>query len=156
MENSIIKVCVRIPMTQKEKLMEFAKELRSEHTDKGPGWDSKAIHNIAKKNYGDLNGLFESQNWDERGKKMLPNVQRRVKNDFGTIENFVELHSNFDGRLFQVQNPEDGRNILIRISGTALAMRSEEVCKTIGLKKLSRGLFGNDGSVHVSSYDITG
>jgi len=96
MENQIIKVCVRVPSERKEDLQEFAKKLRRKDQiagAKAPGWDAKAIHEIARKKYGGLRELFEHHGWPERGSDMMRQVQSRIKNDYGSVENFVATHS---------------------------------------------------------------
>ncbi len=97
MENQIIKVCVRVPSDRKEDLLKFAAKLRSEDKiagTKAPGWDAKAIHEIARKKYGGLRELFEHHEWPERGSDMMRQVQSRIKNNYGSVEKFVATHSN--------------------------------------------------------------
>ena len=57
-----------------------------------PGWDAAAIAEIAKAKYGDYTALFEAHRWPERGSKMMPMVQTRVKETYGSVEAFVEHH----------------------------------------------------------------
>jgi hypothetical protein len=57
--------------------------------NRSPGWDSQAIHEIARDRFGDLRGLFEHHNWPERGRAMMPQVQRRVVESYGSIEAFA-------------------------------------------------------------------
>ena len=57
---------------------------------RGPGWDAKAIHSIARETYGSLKAMFEYHGWEERGADMMRHVQRRVAETYGTIEAFVE------------------------------------------------------------------
>ena len=59
-------------------------------SERGPGWDAKAIHEIARDNFGGLQGMFEHHGWEERGSKMMQHVQRRVKETYGSIHDFVE------------------------------------------------------------------
>ena len=59
---------------------------------RGPGWDAKKIHEIARLHYGGLQGLFETHAWPERGIKMMPAVQRRVVEVYGSVEQFVVYH----------------------------------------------------------------
>ena len=97
MENHIIKVCVRVPSERKEDLLEFAEKMRSEDKiagTKAPGWDAKAIHEIARKKFGGLRELFEHHEWPERGSDMVPKVQFRIKNNYGSVEKFVSTYSN--------------------------------------------------------------
>ncbi len=153
-EIEIIKVCVRIPANQKARLLEFAKELREIMETRSPGWDAQAIHKIAETNYGSLNALFEFQNWPERGKKMMPSVQRRVKDTFVNTDKFLELHPSGDYKSYAIDASEDGRRIFVKISGTALAIKSEADCKEIALKKLNSKEFEADGTIFVKSSDL--
>jgi hypothetical protein len=54
-----------------------------------PGWDSRLIHEIARTRFGDLRGLFEHHDWPERGQAMMPHVQRRVVESYGSVEAFA-------------------------------------------------------------------
>lgn len=92
-----IKVCVRVPTDKKEELMLFAAKLRNSDTQsiqRKPGWDAKIIHQIARDEYGSLLGMFEKHGWTERGSKMVPSVQSLVKDRYGSIEAFVDEHTN--------------------------------------------------------------
>ena len=86
------KVCVRIPADKKEELLAIAAKWRAAAGDKGPGWDAKAIHRIAKDHFNGLEGLFIAYDWPERGSQMTQKVQMRVKEKFGTVENFVSRY----------------------------------------------------------------
>lgn len=91
----IEKVCVRIPAFRKDELLALAASWRGEATDNGhraPGWDSKVIHAVAARKFGGLAGMFESHGWPERGSKMMPTVQRRIKEHYGSIDRFAEEH----------------------------------------------------------------
>ena len=59
---------------------------------RGPGWDAKKIHEIARRKYGGLREMFEAHGWPERGVKMMPAVQRRVVEEYGSIEKFAAKH----------------------------------------------------------------
>jgi hypothetical protein len=59
---------------------------------RAPGWDAKAISAIAEEHYGGLQGLFEAEEWPERGAAMLPAVGRRVVETYGTVEAFLARH----------------------------------------------------------------
>lgn len=61
--------------------------------DRKPGWDAKAIHHIAKREYGGLHQMFVAHNWPERKDKMMGAVQKHVADRYGTIEAFLEIHS---------------------------------------------------------------
>ena len=72
----------------------FAAEKRSVNDGgRGPGWDARAIHEIAKAHYDGLAGLFEVHQWPERGDGMLPAVQRHVVNVYGTVAAFERWHT---------------------------------------------------------------
>lgn len=60
-----------------------------------PGWDAKAIARISRAEFGGLRQMFEAHNWPERGQKMMPSVQSRVAEHYGSIEEFVEK---FEGK----------------------------------------------------------
>lgn len=86
----IEKVCVRVPENKREELMNIAEKWRAEATaSKAPGWDAKAIHEIAQRHFGGLVQMFEHHGWSERGKSMMPAVQAHIKGTYGSVENFV-------------------------------------------------------------------
>ncbi len=64
--------------------------------DRLPGWDAKEISRIALQ-YGGMAGLFEKHGWPERGSKMMPKVQTRVVEYYGTIEKFAKKHAKKNG-----------------------------------------------------------
>ncbi len=84
----IEKVCVRIPADRKEELLAIAKEWRA--AERGPGWDAKIIHLVAKEHFGSLQGMFEHHGWSERGSEMMRFVQGHVKETYGSVEAFAE------------------------------------------------------------------
>lgn len=59
---------------------------------KAPGWDAKAISDIAARQYGGFTGMFEKHDWPERGSDMMRKVQTRVKETYGSIDAFVRKH----------------------------------------------------------------
>jgi hypothetical protein len=59
---------------------------------KEPGWDAKAISEIASRHYGGFTAMFERNEWPERGSEMMRKVQTRVKEKFGSIAAFVADH----------------------------------------------------------------
>lgn len=61
-------------------------------TKSAPGWDAKAIRDIADRHYGGYAGLFEKHGWPERGQYMMPKVQTRVKEHYGSVATFVAKH----------------------------------------------------------------
>ena len=88
------KVCVRIPASRKEELLAIAEEWRrlARNSSLGPGWDARAIHEIARNRFGSLKQMFEHHGWDERGSDMMRHVQRRVKDTYGSVHAFVKQH----------------------------------------------------------------
>lgn len=90
----IIKVCVRIPPGRQQDLLDLASQWRSEAAPRAPGWDAKAIRDIAKEHYGSFGVMFETLGWPERGTKMMPAVQARVRKTYGSVEAFVAAHVN--------------------------------------------------------------
>ncbi|MDJ0857444.1 MAG: hypothetical protein QNJ03_00090 [Dinoroseobacter sp.] len=105
---AMIKVCVRIPEEKQEELKTIAKAWRDmsvyRNRDaegendmetlveerRGPGWDAKVIHRIAREKFGGLKEMFEAHDWPERGSEMMRAVQRRVKEHYGSIDSFKE------------------------------------------------------------------
>ena len=87
----IIKVATRSPH-RKDELLELTAKWRAESGHGKPGWDSKAIHSIAGTYYGGLEQMFVKHGWPERGDKLMPNVQRHVKETYGDVEAFVAKH----------------------------------------------------------------
>ena len=59
---------------------------------KTPGWDAKAISDVAARHYDGFNGLFEKHEWSERGSDVMRKVQSRVKDTYGSIDAFVAKH----------------------------------------------------------------
>ena len=57
-----------------------------------PGWDAKAIARVANDYYGGLTAMFVKHEWPERGSQMLPVVQRRVVEIYGSVDEFVAAH----------------------------------------------------------------
>lgn len=93
---SIEKVCVRIPTTRKSELLKLVKEWRNLEMENGnlraPGWDRKAVHEIADHVYGSLEQMFNYHEWPERGSEMPRKVMTKVKETYGSIEAFVKKH----------------------------------------------------------------
>jgi hypothetical protein len=58
-----------------------------------PGWDAKAIAEIARNHYGDFTGMFVHHHWPERGSDMMRKVQTRVKESYGSVAAFVDKHT---------------------------------------------------------------
>lgn len=93
---SIEKVCVRIPAEKKDELLLLAKQWREERRpsdeQRSPGWDRIAVHKIANDHYGSLLKMFEKHGWRERGSAMPRQVMSKVKEAYGSIEQFVLKH----------------------------------------------------------------
>ena len=107
-EDGFVKVCVKVPRNKVTMAKALAYKWRLEaRGDMGladedeaenefgrePGWDAKVIHGIARENYGGLAKMFEHFNWPERGSAMVPVVQRRVHENFGSVEAFAKDHA---------------------------------------------------------------
>lgn len=60
----------------------------SEIGKRKPGWDGPMISKIANRDFGGYPGFFKSHGWSETGSQMMPKVQRRVKESYGSVENF--------------------------------------------------------------------
>lgn len=74
----------------------------------GRGWDAKAISKIANEVYGSMEKMFECHDWPERGKKMMPNVGRRVKERYGSVCRFVQSHENSNPGGGEIANEQSG------------------------------------------------
>jgi hypothetical protein len=92
MTERIIKVCVLIPETRHSELLILAASWRNKGQHKTPGWDSRAIREIANRCYGSYEKMFEAHGWPERSTRMMPNVQARVCETYGSVDSFVEKH----------------------------------------------------------------
>ena len=60
----------------------------NDNASKEPGWNAKVINKIAADKFGGLEAMFVEHGWPERGPKMIPNVGKRVKDHYGSVENF--------------------------------------------------------------------
>ncbi|PJK31337.1 hypothetical protein [Minwuia thermotolerans] len=58
-----------------------------------PGGDAQAITRIANEHYGGFEKLFEARGWPERGARMMPAVQRRVAEAYGSVRAFERAHA---------------------------------------------------------------
>jgi hypothetical protein len=90
--SEVVKVCVRIPKSRTAELLELASTWRAEDQklkSRSPGWDAKEIHRVADEKFGSLLQMYEKHGWTERGSDMMRQVQRRVKETYGSVENFV-------------------------------------------------------------------
>ncbi|MGB0908592.1 MAG: hypothetical protein ACPGVT_13975 [Maricaulaceae bacterium] len=94
------KVTVKIPEDKVEDLKKIAAQWRDEHradsdqkSSKPPGWDAKIISKIANEHFGGFVEMFEAKGWPERGSDMMRKVQKRVKEEYGSVLNFEEKYS---------------------------------------------------------------
>ncbi len=71
-----------------------------------PGWDAKEIARIAYEYYRGLAAMFEAHDWAERGSLMLPCVQRRVVEAYGSVEKFIDFHATQKPEEFQKGLPK--------------------------------------------------
>tara|TARA_R110000868_G_scaffold63841_5_gene192212 strand:+ start:2360 stop:2578 length:219 start_codon:yes stop_codon:yes gene_type:complete len=55
-----------------------------------PGGDAKAIARIAKDHFENFTRMFEHHGWPERGQEMMPKVQTRVVETYGSVKAFEE------------------------------------------------------------------
>ena len=58
------------------------------------GWDATVIAEIAERVFGGYAKMFEHHGWPERGSQMLPKVQARVTETYGTVRAFEQRHRN--------------------------------------------------------------
>lgn len=71
-----------------------------------PGWDAKEIARIAYEYYRGLVAMFEAHDWPERGSRMLPCVQRRVVEEYISVEKFINFHDTQKPEEFQKDLPK--------------------------------------------------
>ena len=57
------------------------------------GGDAKVIADIAKRHFGGYPGMFEHHGWPERGSDMMPKVQTRVAETYGSVRAFEAYYS---------------------------------------------------------------
>lgn len=67
------------------------------------GGDAQAIQAIANAYYGGYAKMFEMHDWPERGKKILPAVQRRLLEAYGSVRAFEEAHARPSGLMFPME-----------------------------------------------------
>ena len=67
------------------------------------GGDAKAIKAIANAYYGGYAKMFELNGWPERGDKIIPVVQKRVVETYGSVRAFEEAHVRPDGLMFPME-----------------------------------------------------
>lgn len=56
------------------------------------GGDAQAIQKIATEHYDGYPGMFEEHGWPERGSAIMPAVQARVVEDYGSVLTFENAH----------------------------------------------------------------
>ena len=76
-----------------------------------PGWDSKEIARIAVEYYRGMAAMFEAHNWPERGARMLPSVQRKVADQYDSIQRFIDIHEAQEPEEFQKGLPKSWQGI---------------------------------------------
>jgi hypothetical protein len=57
-----------------------------------PGWDARAIAEIARQKWGGFEEMFKAHGWPERGEEMMRKVQTRVKEEYCSVRAFEEKH----------------------------------------------------------------
>jgi hypothetical protein len=62
--------------------------------DRSPGWDKRAVNQIARDVYGSLRQMFDAHGWDTDGKTPGQVAPTRVKVAYGNVESFVGAHKN--------------------------------------------------------------
>lgn len=60
------------------------------------GGDAQAIQRVASAYYGSYANMFEAHGWPERGNKIMPSVQTRVVETYGTVRAFEIAHQRGD------------------------------------------------------------
>ena len=53
-----------------------------------PGGDAQVIAEIARRRFGGFSQMFEYHGWPERGQDMMPKVQTRVVESYGSVRAF--------------------------------------------------------------------
>lgn len=61
-----------------------------------PGGDAQAIQRVANSYYGGYKNMFEAHEWPERGNKIMPAVQGRVVEVYGSVQAFEDAHRRGD------------------------------------------------------------
>ncbi len=106
-----------------------------------PGWDAKEIARVAVEYYRGLAAMFEANNWPERGAQMLPCVQRRVAEEYDSVEKFIDFHA--------AQKPEEFRMSLAKKQTIPHTAKDTEVepwpTKTSGQRDFMRDLVKKHG-----------
>jgi hypothetical protein len=64
----------------------------SESSTYTPGGDAQAIKKIANDYYGSYTDMFEAHGWPERSTQMMPAVQSRVVETYGSVRDFEVAH----------------------------------------------------------------
>ena len=92
------RVAVIVPADQSHQVTELASKLREEARERmcagyRPGGDAIAISRIAREKFGGYREMFIHHGWPERGKDMIPAVQSRVANHYGSVKAFESFYS---------------------------------------------------------------
>lgn len=66
------------------------------------GGDAKAIKRVAETYYGSYKNMFEAHGWPERGDKIMPAVQKRVVETYGSVRAFEDAHAP-NGLMFPME-----------------------------------------------------
>lgn len=61
-----------------------------------PGWDKRAINQIARDEYGGLDAMFEAHGWTSNGRMISQIAPTKVVQTYGSVDSFVKAHT--DGR----------------------------------------------------------
>lgn len=92
--SDIIKVAVRIPSDRKDEMLALAAQWRGGTKGRGPGWDAKAIAEVAR-NYGGYRKLFMAEGWpDVPGEKLMTTAPKLIVEKYGSIDAFLTKHEN--------------------------------------------------------------
>ena len=57
-----------------------------------PGWDKRAINQLAHDQYGGLDGMFEAHGWNAAGRVISQIAPTKVVETYGSVEGFVKAH----------------------------------------------------------------
>lgn len=60
--------------------------------ERRPGWDVKAISEVANRCYNGYVDMFEQHGWPERGNKLAISAPKHVKEVYGSVEKFLSEH----------------------------------------------------------------
>lgn len=57
-----------------------------------PGWDKRAINQLAHDHYGGLDGMFKAHGWNAAGRVISQIAPTKVVETYGSVEGFVKAH----------------------------------------------------------------